>query len=151
MHVRVDKQNKEVRGPRAVTDVDAAIGIRLRSRREMLGLTQHELAQRCNVSAQQCHKYETGASSMRASRLIQFGAALGVPVNYFFNGLEDVGHYPDDLLELFSNRANAELVRLFADISEPTIRNGLLEMARAACRAQSSNEETADTFSKKAR
>jgi hypothetical protein len=87
---------------------------------------------------------------MRASRLIQFGAALGVPVNYFFNGLEDVGNYPDDLLELFSNRANAELVRLFSEISEPTIRTGLLEMARAACRAQSGNEQPSEELLKKA-
>lgn len=144
MRIKVDKDDTGSPGPRAVTQVDTEIGIRLRSRREMLGLTQQELAQRCNVSAQQCHKYETGASSMRASRLIQFGAALGVPVNYFFNGLEEVANYPDDLLEMFSNRMNAELMRLFSEISEPSIRHGLLEMARAARRSQTSESGLQD-------
>jgi len=116
--------------------IDIEIGRRLRSRREMLGLTQTDLAERCGVSPQQCHKYETGASSLRAPRLIDFGAALGVPLSYFFNGLDRVDNYPDDLLELFSDRMNSELIRLFSQISEPAFRRGLLEMVRAAHRVQ---------------
>lgn len=112
--------------------IDIEIGRRLRSRREMLGLTQTELAERCGVSPQQCHKYETGASSMRAPRLIDFGAALGVPLSYFFNGLDRVDSYPDDLLEMFSDRTNSELIRLFSQISNTAFRRGLLEMARVA-------------------
>ena len=122
--------------PRAVSEIDAAIGKRMRARREMLGLSQAELAKRCNVSHQQCHKYETGASSMRASRLVSFGQALGVPVTYFFNGLELVDDNPQDLIDLFSDRMNSELIRLYSDLADPSIRYGLLEMVRAAHRAQ---------------
>lgn len=120
--------------------IDMEIGRRLRSRREMLGLTQTELGDRCGVSPQQCHKYETGASSMRAPRLIAFAGALGVPLSYFFNGLERFEKYPDDILGLFSDRMNSELIRLFSQISEPSIRHGILEMARAAHRNQSIEE-----------
>jgi len=137
--------------PRATTELDTEIGKRLRSRREMLGLTQTELGQRCGISAQQCHKYEAGLSGMRASRLIQFGSTLGVPVSFFFNGLEYVEEFPDDLLELLSDRKTSELIRLFSQITEPSIKHGLLEMARAAHRAQTGdNRQDTERQAKKA-
>jgi transcriptional regulator with XRE-family HTH domain len=136
--------------PRATTEIDTKIGRRLRSRREMLGLTQTELGQRCGVSAQQCHKYEAGLSGMRASRLVQCGLVLGVPVSYFFNSLEYVEDFPDDLLDLLTDRKNSELIRLFSQITEPTIQHGLLEIIRAAHQAQTASEDQAERHAKKA-
>ena len=72
-----DGSNVEL-APRKVSDIDKKVGERVRVRREMLGLSQADLGRRCNISPQQIHKYETGESGMRASRIVQFSAALGV-------------------------------------------------------------------------
>lgn len=135
-----DGSNVEL-APRKVSDIDKKVGERVRVRREMLGLSQADLGRRCNISPQQIHKYETGESGMRASRIVQFSAALGVPITFFFDLVEVVSDFPDDLLALFANRTNAELVRLFDTIEDPTIKKGILAIVREYHRVESEERE----------
>jgi transcriptional regulator with XRE-family HTH domain len=67
-------------------DTDRHVGARMRGRRRMLGLTQHQLAELIGVSYQQANKYETGLNRVSAGRLYQLARALGVGVGYFFEG-----------------------------------------------------------------
>ena len=68
-------------------DTDRHVGARMRERRIMLGLTQHEMAELIGVTYQQAHKYEKGINRVAAGRLYQIAQALGVEVGYFFEGL----------------------------------------------------------------
>jgi len=61
----------------------------MRRRRRLLGLTQQQLAEACGVRFQQIQKYECGANRVSAARLWRISSALEVPVNYFFEGLDD--------------------------------------------------------------
>jgi transcriptional regulator with XRE-family HTH domain len=63
------------------------VATRLRERRLALGLTQQELGERVDSSAQQVHKYETGVNRLSAGRLVQLAEALEVEVGHFFAGL----------------------------------------------------------------
>jgi DNA-binding XRE family transcriptional regulator len=65
-------------------DVDREIGLRLRQRRIMLGLTQSQLAELIGVSYHQAHKYETGIDPLSASMLLRIAQVLGVSVAAFF-------------------------------------------------------------------
>ncbi|MDR0967965.1 MAG: helix-turn-helix transcriptional regulator [Rickettsiales bacterium] len=67
--------------------VDAYIGQRIRLRRNMMGMTQKELAARCDITFQQIQKYETSGNRISVSRLFQIAAALETPVTFFFSGL----------------------------------------------------------------
>lgn len=82
------KRAVSVRKP---TDVDAHVGMRLRALREAAGLTQAELAAKMGFSFQQLQKYERGINRVSASRLVEFGTVLGVPLASFFEGVEAVG------------------------------------------------------------
>ena len=125
-------EHKEFRlKPRSATEVDVSVGKRLRARREMLGMSQQDLADRCHISPQQVHKYETGISSIRTSRIVQFGYILDVPSAYFLDGVGLVENYADDMIEMFSDRTIAEIVRLLAKMDDETVKRGMLEMARA--------------------
>ncbi|MEM7747117.1 MAG: helix-turn-helix transcriptional regulator [Pseudomonadota bacterium] len=132
--------------PRSASEVDVSVGKRLRARREMLGMSQQDLADRCHISPQQVHKYETGISSIRASRIVQFGYVLDVPSAYFLDGVGFVSSYPDDMIELFSDRMTAEIVRLLSKMDDETVKRGMLEMARAyhAVRFESDDGEGDD-------
>src|SRR5690242_17895620 len=68
-------------------DVDRHVAARLGRLRRELGLTQARLAVLLGISPQQAHKYETRASLLPANRLAAAAAALGVGVDYFFEGL----------------------------------------------------------------
>ena len=71
--------------PRArAQDVDRHVGARMRDRRVMLGLTQHQMAELIGVTYQQAHKYEKGINRVAAGRLYKIAQALGVDVSYFF-------------------------------------------------------------------
>ena len=107
-------------------EVDRHVAARLRRRRLELGLTQHQLAGLLGISAQQAHKYETRASLLPADRLAAVAAALGVGVDYFFEGLGR-----DGAPEPPPGRPQAlELARLFGRLSGP--RQGTLSaMVRA--------------------
>ncbi len=70
-----------------VTDIDIAIGKRLRRRRIQLGLSQHDVASVAGVRFQQIQKYECGSNRIAASRLWLMAQALDISVSFFFEGL----------------------------------------------------------------
>lgn len=70
------------------TPLDAYIGARTRERREMLAMTQKQLADLVGVTYQQQHKYEAGKNRISGGRLYQIAKALGVSMDYFVEGFE---------------------------------------------------------------
>jgi transcriptional regulator with XRE-family HTH domain len=68
--------------------VDAHVGQKIRHRRWLKDITQQQLAAACGIKFQQIQKYENGQNRVSCSRLWEIAAALDVPVQYFFEGLE---------------------------------------------------------------
>jgi transcriptional regulator with XRE-family HTH domain len=62
--------------------------MRVRQRRRELGLTQPELAAKLGVTFQNLYKYEHAKNRITAGRLYALSKALGVPVTFFFQGVE---------------------------------------------------------------
>lgn len=73
-----------------INEIDYYIGNRLKLRRIMVGLTQEKLAEALGITAQQVQKYENGINRMGGSRLLQASQILQIPVQFFFEGLEDL-------------------------------------------------------------
>ena len=73
---------------------DAALGRRLRERREQLQLTLKDVAERCGVGYQLIHKYECGYVQISAYRLWQLALILKVQVGYFFRELDPAQFAP---------------------------------------------------------
>lgn len=112
--------------PRA-NDADHYVGARIRERRIMLGLSQQQMADLIGVTYQQAHKYERGINRISAGRLHQTAQVLGVPVGYFFEGLEE--HRNQDLTA--RQRMCLELARNFSSISNERHQEALSQLARA--------------------
>ncbi|MEO0670107.1 MAG: helix-turn-helix transcriptional regulator [Pseudomonadota bacterium] len=114
--------------------VDVHVGKRIRQRRWLIGMTQQKLADMVGIKFQQIQKYETGANRVSASRLWDIGEAMGVPVAFFFEGLqgdaasgaEARGDVPQDML---SDKEAMDLVRTYYAIPENQ-RRRLFELAR---------------------
>ena len=122
---------------RDATQVDTHIGQKIRARRNLLGLSQTELANAAGITFQQIQKYERGVNRVGASRLHQFSEALDVPPSYFFDGAPTVGKKisaPRDgelsegsIISFLGTREGAALVRAFLAIKEKPIRQNLIE------------------------
>lgn len=114
--------------------IDEHVGMRIRQRRWMLGMTQQQLAAQVGIKFQQIQKYETGANRVSASRLWAIAQTLGVAVGYFFEGIEANEEGPDSKpsnAEVQLNQREAqELLRAYYAIPAPQRRH-LLDLARA--------------------
>ena len=124
--------------PRAATEVDKAVGARLKLRRCLLKWSQAELGRRCHVSSQQIHKYEQGISGMRASRLAQFADVLGVPVSFFFEGIEDIAGMPNDMIQFFADPDCIEILMAVREVNNPAFREKLVQLIRVFADGQES-------------
>ena len=107
-------------------DIDRHVGARIRERRIMLGLTQQQLADLIGVTYQQAHKYERGINRVSAGRLFEVAQVLSVPVNYFFDGLEQ----ESDRTISPRERMCLELARNFAQIPNERHQEALSQLAR---------------------
>lgn len=70
-------------------EVDAHVGRQMRTRRESLGISQGRLGRHLGLTFSQVQKYEKGTNRIGAGRLYLLARFLGVPVQYFYEGLDD--------------------------------------------------------------
>lgn len=83
----VDRDDPE----RSPNPVDVHVGMRVRMRRKMKGVSQEALANQLKLTFQQVQKYERGSNRISASKLYEIARALETPVAWFFEGLAETG------------------------------------------------------------
>jgi len=118
--------------------VDIHVGSRVRMQRMLIGMSQEKLGEALGLTFQQVQKYEKGTNRIGASRLYEIGAVLGVPIEYFFEGLEggsahagggpargglDVG--------MLSTAEGIQLNSAFFAIADAKLRRRVLELIKA--------------------
>ncbi len=100
-------------------------------------MSQDKLGEELGVTFQQVQKYERGVNRIGASRLHQISLVLGVPVGFFFDGLEaeavagvsDQGQTP--LVSDFINSSEGvALAASFSKITNARVRRRLLDLIR---------------------
>lgn len=120
--------------------VDVYVGLRMRARRTILGMSQEQLAAALGLTFQQVQKYERGTNRISASRLFQLSRVLEVPLDYFFEGVSEEG--ADAVLDkkrggekngkdVMARRETLSLVRIYYKIPDQKIRKRLYNMAVA--------------------
>lgn len=62
------------------------VGQRIMERRKKLGLTQEELAERCDLTTQFVSYAESGKRASRPENLMKMAAVLGVSTDYLLTG-----------------------------------------------------------------
>lgn len=124
--------------------IDRHIGLRIRMRRIMIGMSQEKLGEQLGITFQQIQKYEKGTNRVGSGRLHEIGRALGVPVSFFFEEQEGNGssdqRRTSTLEELMSQKESRQLLQAFSAISDPNVRRALVSMARALA-GQAAEEE----------
>lgn len=122
--------------------VDMHVGSRVRLRRTLLGMSQEKLGETVNLTFQQIQKYERGANRIGASRMYQLSQVLDVPVQFFYDGLENgissVSGFSESEKPTFgedsshlTRRETLELVRAYYRIADTETRKRVFEMVKA--------------------
>lgn len=114
---------------RSDSQIDVYVGQRLRKRRMELRISQGSLGRQLGLTFSQVQKYEKGTNRIGAGRLYHLAAILGVPVEYFFDGLEAE---QSETATVDQNSASKDAQRmndLFFRISDPSTRQALISLA----------------------
>lgn len=125
-----------------VDPVDCHVGKRLKMRRIMLGLSQHDLGDAVNVSIQQIQKYEKATNRISSGRLYAFAKLLMVPVEFFFSEVENTYEFEpkfslNDEKESFQHNSPIpekeliNLVRSYSEIKDPSVRKRVVDLLKA--------------------
>ncbi|HKO07497.1 MAG TPA: helix-turn-helix transcriptional regulator [Alphaproteobacteria bacterium] len=73
-------------------------------------MNQSQLGKAVGITFQQVQKYENRKNRISASELYRFASVLGVPVSFFFEGVEPKPHGgPRTARQKFSHRISARL------------------------------------------
>jgi transcriptional regulator with XRE-family HTH domain len=123
--------------PRSVDARDAEIGRMVRAQRQVLRLSQSDLADRIGVTFQQVQKYENGTNRISIGRLARIAEALGVPPTFFFaretKAGAAAGHKSRDFL---TAEGALRLIRAYDRLSNRELRTAFVELAESIAKGE---------------
>ena len=120
--------------------IDLQVGNRVRIRRMLVGMSQEKLGDLLGLTFQQVQKYEKGVNRIGAGRLFEVARILGVPIDYFYEGLEDqASNTPGfgepegapPVMEFVSSGEGLQLSLAFMKIKDAKVRKRVLGLVKS--------------------
>jgi transcriptional regulator with XRE-family HTH domain len=107
-------------------------------RRQLINMSQERLGELLGITFQQVQKYEKGANRISASRLFYAAKTLGVPINFFFEGLPGLeadgglkeGGQQDEFMTPLMTAEGIQLAKAFRDANSQQKRKLIAALAR---------------------
>jgi len=131
----------------APDDRDRVIGLRVKTYRDINGLSQTELGNAIGVTFQQIQKYESGKNKVSVSRLIDVCTVLKTSLVHFLSGLDDTT--PDTPIIAVSdvkqdkiisdpdrNKEVAELLKIYNSVDTAEDRKEIMNVLKALAAAK---------------
>ena len=110
------------------------VGQRIRDKRNERGMSQTEVANALGVTFQQVRKYERGTNRVSASRLYDLSRILSLPLQIFFEGLENQADTSEDDAENVVHLMKPdtiELVEAYYKVDNLHVRRRILSTIRS--------------------
>jgi transcriptional regulator with XRE-family HTH domain len=118
--------------------IDAQVGNRVRLRRMLIGMSQERLGELLGLTFQQVQKYEKGVNRIGAGRLFEVSRILGVPIDYFYEGVDGHGQgapgsnaTSPPVMEFVSSGEGLQLSLAFMRIKDPKVRKRVLDLVKS--------------------
>jgi len=122
--------------------IDAQVGNRVRIRRMLIGMSQEKLGDMLGLTFQQVQKYEKGVNRIGAGRLFEISRILGVPIDFFYDGvaapIDGRADATPPVMEFVSSGEGLQLSLAFMKIKDPKVRKRVLDLVKSLA-----NEEEA--------
>lgn len=150
MKIKINKRGRLADG--SPNPVDVAVGKKICARRCELGWSMEKLANAIGITFQQIQKYEKGMNRVSASRLYDFSKVLGMPINYFFSGIDETAdkYSPrqvsaDEMFNEIDDPMNWEeskiLVEAYYKIKDRDLANHLLDLMMSIARTNDKDDD----------
>ena len=117
--------------------IDVHVGARIRMRRQLVNMSQERLGELLGITFQQVQKYEKGSNRISASRLFYASKTLGVPVQFFFEGLPGTDAHEglseggrDEFSAAMMSSEGVQLAKAFKEADTSTKRKLIASLAK---------------------
>lgn len=128
--------------------IDIQIGMRLRAKRNEVGLTQEELGKALadQLSHQQIQKYERGENSISCFRLVQIAETLNVNASYFLDDISSdapkgFSETPAEPFQYQDDVQKTELNKAFATLPSGSMKKAVVDFIKIVSSNIKSNDE----------
>ncbi|MDE3117047.1 MAG: helix-turn-helix transcriptional regulator [Pseudomonadota bacterium] len=131
--------------------IDAQVGNRVRLRRMLIGMSQEKLGELLGLTFQQVQKYEKGVNRIGAGRLFHVAQILGVPIDYFYEGvIEQSPHQASGfaeepsrppVMDFLASGEGLQLSLAFMKIKDAKVRKRVLELVRSLADGDDSKDK----------
>jgi transcriptional regulator with XRE-family HTH domain len=120
--------------------IDIQVGNRVRIRRMLVGMSQEKLGDLLGLTFQQVQKYEKGVNRIGAGRLFEVSRILGVPIDFFYEGMAEqmAGQAgfaePEEtppVMEFVSSGEGLQLSLAFMKIKDVKVRKRVLDLVKS--------------------
>jgi transcriptional regulator with XRE-family HTH domain len=122
--------------------IDAQVGSRVRIRRMLIGMSQEKLGDLLGLTFQQVQKYEKGVNRIGAGRLFEIARILGVPIDFFYDGVaspaEGLVDATPPVMEFMSSGEGLQLSLAFMKIKDPKVRKRVLDLVKSLAEEEES-------------
>ncbi len=123
-------RRRQKASPRAVNDQDRETGMRIRSRRLELHISQSELGAALGITFQQIQKYEKGVNRVAAVRLVQIAAFLKTTMAALMGG--DLSGDENSLVsEFVSSKDGIDLIEAWSRLESHQVRRSIISLTRS--------------------
>jgi len=124
---------------RKSSDVDIAVGARIRNLRLRNELSQTNVGEHIGVTFQQVQKYENGTNRISASRLVRLANLFRVPVAAFYSEVPADNERPAKRTRTGASTDDADLDRLvkaFQSLKDKNLRAAVMRLAEGMARSR---------------
>jgi len=133
--------------------IDKHVGLRIRMRRNLLGMSQTALGDALDLTFQQVQKYEKGTNRVGASRLQHLAHIMQVPVPFFFDGLPNPAETDEDapasspsyFTEFLATSDGLALTKAFTRIKKPKVRRSIVALVEQLADGATPGSTTEDS------
>ena len=125
-------RRRQKASPRAVNDQDRETGMRIRSRRLELHISQSELGAALGITFQQIQKYEKGVNRVAAARLVQIAAFLKTTMATLMGGDLSGDDLKNSLVsEFVSSKDGIDLIEAWSRVESQHVRRSIISLTRS--------------------
>jgi len=141
--VGLAKNTEKMKTKDGPDDRDELIGARLKTYRDIKGMSQTELGESIGVSFQQIQKYEHGSNKVSLGRLFEICDALNVSTEKFLKGLTDTDNNPNARPFIVSDnkqtslqpdpmtsKETTDLLKVYYSVSDPKKRKSIVKFIK---------------------
>lgn len=125
------------------------IGLKIKSRRSFLGISQQKLANALGLSFQQIQKYERGANRISSVTIYNIAKIFQTNIEYFFNGFKEnnlsLSDNDDDSFEVYEGKLllseTMDLVKEYYEIDDKELRRDVINFIKSIKRLSKKIED----------